>query len=68
MLNNEELEVDFRLLTAALSSAKVASKCEVVDGLFKASVSKLANTRINDFMNAKVKRDLKKDGKGCGRR
>ena len=35
VLNNEELEVDFRLLIAALSSAKVASNCEVVDGLFK---------------------------------
>ena len=54
VLNNEELEVDFRLLIAALSSAKVVSNCEVVDGLFKALVSKLANTRINEFMNAKV--------------
>ena len=63
VLNNEQLEVDFRLLIAALSSAKVASNCEVVDGLFKALVSKLANTRINEFMNAKVERDLKKDGK-----
>ena len=34
VLNNEELEIDFRLLIAALSSAKVASNCEVVDGLF----------------------------------
>lgn len=63
VLNNEELEVDFRLLIASLSSAKVASNSEVVDGLFKALVSKLANTRINEFMNAKVERDLKKDGK-----
>ena len=63
VLNNEELEVDFRLLIAALSSAKVASNCKVVDGLFKDLVSKLANTRINEFMNAKVERDLKKDGK-----
>ena len=63
VLNNEELEVDFRLLIAALSSAKVASNCEVVDGLFKDLVSKLANTGINEFMNAKVERDLKKDGR-----
>ena len=63
VLNNEQLEVDFRWLIAALSSAKVASNCEVVDGLFKALVSKLANTRIYEFMNAKVERDLKKDGK-----
>ena len=63
VLNNEELEVDFRLLIAALSSAKVASNCEVVDRLFKDLVSKLANTGINEFMNAKVERDLKKDGR-----
>ena len=63
VLNNEELEVDFRLLVASLSSAEVASNSKVVDGLFKALVSKLANTRINEFMNAKVERDLKKDGK-----
>ena len=43
VLNNGELEVDFRLLIASLSSAKVASNCEAVDGLFKAFVSKLAN-------------------------
>ena len=63
VLNNKELEVDFRLLIASVSSAEVASNCEVVDGLFKALVSKLANTRINEFMNAKVERDLKKDDK-----
>ena len=51
------------MLIAALSSAKVASNFEVVDGLFKALVSKLANTRLNEFMNAEVERDLKKDGK-----
>lgn len=34
-----------------------------MNGLFKALVSKLANTRINEFMNAKVERDLRKDGK-----
>ena len=68
VLNNEELEVDFRLLIAALSSAKVASNCEVVDGLVKDLVSKLANTGINEFMNAKVDRDLKKGRQGCARR
>ena len=63
VLNNEELEVDFSLLIAALSSAEVDLNSEVVHGLFKALVSKLANTRINEFMNAKVERDLKKEGK-----
>ena len=63
VLNNEELETDFRLLVASLSSIEGASNSEVASGLFKALVSKLANTRINEFMNAKVERDLKKDGK-----
>jgi len=53
--NNEELEVDFRLLVASLASAEGASNPEVVNGLFKALVSKLANTCINEFMNTKVK-------------
>ena len=35
VLNNEELEVGFRLLIASLSSAEVASNAKVVDGLFK---------------------------------
>jgi len=34
VLNNKELEVDFRLLIASVSSVEVASNCEVVDGLF----------------------------------
>ena len=63
VLKNEELEVDFSLLIATLSSAEVDLNSEVVHGLFKALVSKLANTRINEFMNAKVERDLKKEGK-----
>ena len=63
VLNNEELETDFRLLVASLSSVEGASNSEVASGLFKTLVSKLANTRINEFMNAKVERDLKKDGK-----
>ena len=59
--NNEQLEMDFRLLVASLASAEGASN--PVNGLFKALVSKLANTRTNEFMNAKVERDLRKDGK-----
>ena len=32
---------------------------EIMVGLFKDLVSKLANTRINEFMNARIERDLK---------
>ena len=39
--------MDFSLLIAALSSAEVDFNSEVVHALFKAFVSKLANTRIN---------------------
>ena len=46
VINNGELEVDFRLLIASLSLAKVASNCDIVDRLFKAFVSKLANMWI----------------------
>ena len=60
VLNNEELEVDFRLLIA---STKGAIDSAVVSGLYRALVSKLANTRINEFMNAKIERDLKSAGK-----
>ena len=44
-------------------AAEGAINHEVMDGVFKALVSKLANTRINEFMNAKVERDLKVSGK-----
>ena len=63
VLNNEELEVEFRLLVASVFSAEGASNSEVISGIFKALVSKLANTRINEFMNSKTERDLKCDGK-----
>ena len=61
--NNEELEVEFRLLVASLVSSEAASNSNVVSGIFKALVFKLVNTRINKFMNAKTERDLKSDGK-----
>ena len=63
VLNNETLESDFKLLVASFISAEGAINHEVIDGVFKALVSKLANTRINEFMNAKVERDLKVSGK-----
>ena len=61
--NNEELEVEFRLLVASLVSSEAASNSNVVSGIFKALVFKFGNTRINKFMNAKTERDLKSDGK-----
>ena len=63
VLNNEELEEEFSLLVASIVSTEAASNSEVVGGIFKALVSKLANTRINEFMNAKTERDLKSHGK-----
>ena len=35
---------------------------EIVDGLFQALVSKLANARINEFMKARIERELKDQG------
>jgi hypothetical protein len=63
VLNNENLELDFRLLVASLLTFKNDSDIEIVDGLFQALVSKLANTRINVFMNARIERELKDQGK-----
>ena len=63
VLNNETLESDFKLLVSSFISAEGAINHEVMDGVFKALFSKLANTRINEFMNAKVERDLKVSGK-----
>ena len=59
VLNNENLEVDFWLLVASLVKFESDSDMEIVDGLFQALVSKLANTRINEFMNARIERELK---------
>ena len=63
VINNETLESDFKLLVASITSAEGAINDELIGGLFKALVSKLANTRINEFLNAKVERDLKVSGK-----
>ena len=63
VLNNEILESDFKLLVASFISAEGTIEHEVMNGVFKTLVSKLANTQINEFMNAKVERDLKVSGK-----
>ena len=59
VLNNETLEMDFRLIVAAIVEADVASDAKIVHAL----VSKQANTRINEFMNARMERELKIQGK-----
>ena len=52
VVKNETLESDIKLLVPSFISAEGVINHEVMDGVFKALVSKLANTRINEFMNA----------------
>ena len=62
--NNERLEMDLRYLVKSLvPSTECTSEASVVDGIYGVLVSKLANTRINEYMNAKCERDLKAQGK-----
>lgn len=62
--NNERLKPDFReLVGSLLPEVECAMEASVVDRLYRALVSKLANTRINEFLNAKVERGLKVQGK-----
>lgn len=63
VLNNERLEMDFRLIVVSIVEVEAASDEEIVNGLFRALVSKLANTRINEFLNARMERELKDQGK-----
>ena len=63
VLNNENLEADFRVLVASLVNSECATDVELVNGLFHGLISKLANTHINEFMNARIERDLKVQGK-----
>ena len=60
VLNNETLEMDFKLLVASITTVEGVIDDEVECGLFRALVSKLANTRINEFLNAKVERPQSK--------
>ena len=63
VLNNENLEADLRVFVASLVNSECATDVELVNGLFHGVLSKLANTRINEFMNARIERDLKVQGK-----
>ena len=58
VLNDETLEMDFRLIVAAIVESEVASDAKIVNGLYYALVSKLVNTRINEFMNARMEREF----------
>ena len=61
-LNNEALELDFRMLVASIVGTEVASNSQIVNGLYQQLVSKLPNTRIHEFMNSWMKRELKTQG------
>ena len=63
VLNNERLEMDFRLIVESIVEVEAASHEEIVNDLFRALVSKLENTRINEFLNARMERQLKDQGK-----
>ena len=63
VISNETIEMDFKLLVASIITVEGTIDDEFVCGLFRALVSKLANTRINEFFNAKIERDLKASGK-----
>ena len=62
VLNNETLEMDFRLLVVSVTNLE-DTDAEIMVGLFKDLVSKLANTRINEFINARIERELKGQNK-----
>ena len=47
VINNETLEMDFKLLIASITTVEAAIDDKVVCALFRALVSKLVNTRIN---------------------
>lgn len=51
-LNNEAVELDFRVLVASIVGAEVASYSQIVNSLYQQLVSKLPNTRIHEFINS----------------
>lgn len=63
VLNNERLEIDFRLIVESMVEVEGASDEGIVNCLFQALVSKLGNTRINEILNARMERELKDQGK-----
>ena len=61
--NNEKLEMEFKTIVASTVASEIPSDVRLVSGIFNGLVSKLANTRINEFLNAKTERDLKAQNK-----
>ena len=60
---NERIEMDFRLIVSSLLNSESTVNTELVNSIHHVLVSKLANTRINEYLNAKVERDLKTKNK-----
>ena len=57
--NNESSATGFRVLIATLLSLE----CTTFGPIFRELTSKLVNTRINEFLNPKSKRELRMQGK-----
>ena len=51
--------MDFRRIVSSLLNEESTVNTEHVNSIHHVLVSKLANTRINEYLNAKVERDLK---------
>ena len=62
VINNESLKTEFEVVIVTLLNLE-STRDEIVAGIYKEHTSKLANTRINEFLNAKSERDLKMQGK-----
>lgn len=56
VLKNERLELEFRILVGSLVPEDCATEAIVENGVYKKLAFRLANTRINEFMNAKSER------------
>ena len=63
MKPNERLEMDFRLIVSSLLNEESTVNTELVNSIHHVLVSKLANTRIKEYLKAKVERDLKTQNK-----
>ena len=57
--SNERLEMDVRLIVSSLLNEESTVNTELVNSMHYVLVSELANTHINEYLNAKVERDLK---------
>ena len=57
VLNNERLEMDFRLIVVSIVEVEAASVKGIVNGLFQYLF------RINEFLNARMERELEDQGK-----